>query len=610
MSSYGVIPTGFRVKTLQEILDEIEAAQRAVFGASINTQADSVLGQLNGIYADQVAEAWEVAGAVYRARQPDSASDEALDNVCAITGAIRLPAAPSTVTCLLNIDNGTTIDVDKLVSIGANGEQWESTEAVTNSSGYNATVAVAFQSVNTGPIAGNPATIDTIKTPVSGWSAKAAISSLSSEPYYLQDGQTFLIEVDQADAQTVTFATGDFVDINAATAQEVIAAIISDISSGISGIDAGGVVRLVSDTDGTGSALRIAGGTGAEALGFSQAEFKGFNPDTPAQVINGVAEPYALSNGQFITLKVDDGSTQTVTFNTGDFVSIGAATAVEVAKVFNDDVTGGVAYVVGDKVQFESLTTGVNSQVEITGGTANAVLGFPEDIFSGESGAATAGRNLETDPEFRLRREELIRLSGSATLEAVRSAILDVDGVVQAFIFENDTDFTDGDGLPPHSFEAVVSGGDDTEIAQAIFDTKPIGIQTYRDPGPDGRTVTITDSQGFTHDIDFSRPTEVRMYIEVDITVDATLFGSGDQVAGEILVTDALKAVGDQQQIGQDVVIIQFQCAPLAVSGVVDVPTIKIEDTFPPTNTANISIASRDLATFSTADMVINVTTL
>ena len=608
MTSYGVTDTGFVTKTLQDVLDEIEQEQRTAFGPAINTQADSVLGQINGIFADKLSELWEVAEAIYRSRQPDSASGEALDNVAAITGAVRLPATSSAANVLLNLDDATTLTVGKVVSIGPNGEQWATIAVVSNATGENATVAAVINAVNTGPIAGNPGTIDTIKTPVSGWTAKAAITSLGIETFTLANGETLDIEVDQGVAQTVTFLTGDFADIANATAAEV-AAVIDSALTGATAVDTIATnVRITSDLDGSGSALRVVGGTAFEALGFSKALFKGFNPDIPAQQINGTSEPYALVDGFTLTVQVDEGATQIVTFNTADFVSIGAATAKEVAKVITGDLTDAVAYVVGDKVQIESDTVGVNAEVEVTGGTANPILGFPTIAVSGESGAATAGRNEETDPEFRLRREELLRISGSATSEAIRSALLNTLDVAQAFLFVNDTDFVDINGLPPHSFESIVSGGTDDDVAQTIFDTKPVGIQTHRDPGPDGRTIGVVDSQGFSIDINFSRPTEIQMFVEVDISVNGDAFGGGDQVAGEVQVKDAIKAVGDLQQIGQDVIINQFLCAPFEVAGVVDVPIIRIEDIFPPTNTANIPVAARELATFQTSDIVVNVT--
>jgi len=611
MSSFGVITTGFRAKTLQDVLDEVVSRERASsLGANIDTQADSQLGQLNGIFGDQLAEVWEVGNAVYRARQPDSASGEALDNVAAITGAVRLAASRSTVALRVNIDDGVTLAIGKIVSIGANGEQWQVVAPISNATGENATIQGAFQSVNFGPIAGNPGTIDTIVTPVSGWSAQAAIDNLKAEPFSLVDGDTFFIEIDQAAAQTVTFNTGDFADISNATSQEVIDAIVADISTGISGIDVSGFIRLVSDLDGSGSALRNTGGTAAEALGFSQREFKGFNPSEPAQIISGAAEPYDFDDGQTLTFVVDGGSTQTVTLNTGDFVDIDLATAVETAKVITPALTGAVAYIAGDKVQVESLVVGLNSEIENTGGTANPEIVFPEQAFGGTDGSATVGRDIETDPDFRLRREALLRISGSATVEAIRSAVLNTLNVLQAFVFENDTDVVDGNGLPPHSVEVVVSGADDTEIAQTIFDTKAAGIATHRDPGPNGRTIAIIDSQAISHDINFSRETKIQMFVEVDVTVNGTVFGGGDQSAGEVQVKDSIKSLGDLQVIGENVIIVKFQCAPLDVAGVEDVPVIRIEDTFPPTNTANIILGARDLATFSTADIVVNVTVI
>jgi hypothetical protein len=162
--------------------------------------------------------------------------------------------------------------------------------------------------------------------------------------------------------------------------------------------------------------------------------------------------------------------------------------------------------------------------------------------------------------------------------------------------------------LPGKSFEAVVFGGDDTDIALAIFDTKPVGIEPFGVAGPNGVTVPITDSQGGIHDISFSRPDQIQMHVEADIIVTASEFGAGDQVAGEQLVREAIKAVGDSLQIGQDVIILSFKCAPLSVAGVQDVTVMLIEDVDPPLNSSNIIIAGRDLATFAISDIDLNVT--
>jgi hypothetical protein len=109
------------------------------------------------------------------------------------------------------------------------------------------------------------------------------------------------------------------------------------------------------------------------------------------------------------------------------------------------------------------------------------------------------------------------------------------------------------------------------------------------------------------HDIKFTRPTEIDMYVEIDVSVDATAFGGGIQAAGILQIQEAIVAIGDDLAIGDDVVINKLLCAAFDVTGVIDVAAIKIEDTFPPTNTANIPIATRELARFATARVTVNV---
>lgn len=607
MSSYGVLPEGFRQKTLDVILTELEAAEQLAFGATINTQADSVLGQLNRIFADQIAQAWEVALGVYRSLYPDSAGGDALDNVAAITGALRLGAAPSSVSLELNVGAGVTLLAGRQVQIGSDGELWQTTEDATNADTVQATLAVPATSINSGPIVGNQGTINRINTPVSGWVARAALDQATGEPFVLANSQTLLVAVDGETPQTVTFVTGDFVNITAATADEV-ATKINSATDGITATAQNGSVRLQSDTDGPGSSIQVTGGTANAELGFAYELREGFNPDRSAKRTSGAAEPYALSNSMTLVVQIDGGGAQTVTFLTGDFVSIGMATAREIAAKLTSALTGAKAYNADGRVRIETLVEGPNGSVLITGGSAQTELDFVETLISGTTGAAVVGRSIELDPDFRIRREELLRIAGAATVEAIRAAVRAVDGVVQAFVFENPSDVVDGNGLEPHSFEAVVSGGDDQTIGDEIFAVKPAGIATHRDPGGAGVTVTVTDSQGSTHDINFTRPTDVDMYIEVTVEVNDTVFGGGDQDAGIEQVKEALKALGDTLNIGDDVIIKHFEAVLFGVTGVLDVPSIAIEDTTPPLNTANFVIASRELAVFSTARIVVNVT--
>jgi uncharacterized phage protein gp47/JayE len=312
--------------------------------------------------------------------------------------------------------------------------------------------------------------------------------------------------------------------------------------------------------------------------------------DAKAALTAGNTGPYNI-NGQTLLVKVDRGTAQTVTFATANPVS-----AAQAASEIQAQVAGLSASDEGNAPRVYSDTDGSGSSVEVTGGTANALLGFSTDEVKGfNSNDADVGRETETDSAFRLRREQNLRAIGSASLEAIRSRILtEVTGVSQCFGFENTTLITDGAGLPGKSFEMVVQGGDDQDIADKIWETKPAGIETYG-----STSKTVTDSQGQTHTIKFSRPTNVPIYIELtaDIIADQYPLDGDDQIK------QAIADFGDTLEIGEDVVALQFECIPLDIAGVEDVTIFKIDTVTPPVGTSNITINARELATFDTSDI-------
>ncbi len=102
------------------------------------------------------------------------------------------------------------------------------------------------------------------------------------------------------------------------------------------------------------------------------------------------AETFALSNGQVLTVSIDSGSVQTIAFLTGEFVSIGAATAEEVASVINAKISGASASVTsgGTKVTITSDKKGTASGVDVTGGSANTALAFTTGNVAGTGNVA------------------------------------------------------------------------------------------------------------------------------------------------------------------------------------------------------------------------------
>lgn len=110
---------------------------------------------------------------------------------------------------------------------------------------------------------------------------------------------------------------------------------------------------------------------------------------TAGSRVSGNAEPYALVNLQTLFVSVNGELAQTVTFLTGEFVNIAAATAEECAAVINAKLSGAMATVTGagTTVTITSDRLGTTSSIEITGGTAAAAFNFP-------AGAGAGGGNV------------------------------------------------------------------------------------------------------------------------------------------------------------------------------------------------------------------------
>jgi phage tail sheath protein FI len=110
---------------------------------------------------------------------------------------------------------------------------------------------------------------------------------------------------------------------------------------------------------------------------------------TPAAVSTGAAEPYPLSDGQTLLLRVDGGPEQAVTFRATDFTDITNATAAEVAAALNAALVGGRATTTGGIAHLASDTEGTSSRIQVTGGTANAALGFATTAVQGSGNVAS-----------------------------------------------------------------------------------------------------------------------------------------------------------------------------------------------------------------------------
>lgn len=136
--------------------------------------------------------------------------------------------------------------------------------------------------------------------------------------------------------------------------------------------------------------------------------------------------------------------------------------------------------------------------------------------------AAVVGNPAESRGAFESRRYASVALNSRSTASAIYARVLQIPDVVSCYVTQNRTSLpvtVDGYTLKPHSVYVAVVGGDDDDIAQALYDTVSAGCDY------NGNTdVVITDaSTGAQETVSFNRPAEMDVYIRVRLVSDSAL---------------------------------------------------------------------------------------
>jgi len=339
----------------------------------------------------------------------------------------------------------------------------------------------------------------------------------------------------------------------------------------------------------------IVAGSNADLWEIAEDAYNAFNPsaatgDTLSSLVqlNGITRlPATFSR-----------ATLTITGANGTNIPGGSlVTTSDTGETFATDV----AVVIAGGTAEVTATCLVTGPVQAVAGTLtkidNPITGWQTVTNAAD---ATVGTDEETDAALRARRELSVQASAQAILDSIYAGIAEVPNVTQLTVLENDTDVVDVNGLPPHSFRAIVVGGDDDDIAAAIWSKKPAGIKS------DGTTVVVVpDIQGFPHDIGFSRPTLVPIEVVVDISIyDPNEFpGTGEQQIKDAIVSYA----NANFLLGEDVIYSRLFTPINSVPGQ-QVNSLEIAAIPGPLGTANIPIAVGEISQFLDANITVSIT--
>jgi uncharacterized phage protein gp47/JayE len=641
---YGVTPQGFKIKRLIDVKNQLEDLFIGEFG-DVNLDAQSVAGQLIGIFSKVYADEWENSQDVYFSQYPNSASGISLDNVVQLNGLTRLPAQRTSVIGAATAVESTFIPAGTLARLSGSGQVFFSTLNVivtrSNSIANVVTVNSTPQpQVYTVLISGTPYIYSLPNIDLSG---------------PMVSGNSISVRINGINMPIVNFA-----GTSNATLDNLASVIVANSPAVATAVRVGNSIQL---TPALGFSITVnsVGLSGGGAPTYTQS----FRTPTSADVAKYLAA--VLSNSPNVT----------ATWTTGNTFRIQA-----------DQSESPYSLNVGTNL----TVTEVSSPIPFLAqqyGPVPAPVGTLTDILTPVAGwssltnfqAGITGRFAETDAELRLRRQNSLRVLGAATVEAIRARLIqEVPGVTSVLVFENVTltqtpititfsnDFVatnnvqvnfDGTnigtisftttslqmmndianliatrpeilsvtvggvgnrnllitmneaeevqiilnisgtnaptysfsgGRPPKSFEAVVQGGSDQAVALKIWQTKPAGIQTYGNVN-DYAGVVIVDSQGNNQTIHFSRAVPVYIWVNVALTLNPQeTFPSN----GQELVADAILAYGNSLGIGVDVFIQRVQAAVFSVPGIASA-VVQLARTLNPTDTPSFATADIDI---------------
>ena len=188
---------GLTLQSLNDIVSDLTAKMKAIYGSDINVDSDSPDGQMINIFAQAGIDLRELLQSIYSGLDPNQASGTILDQRVAINGIKRKGASYTITPVNITIDRALSLvgldDSSESTTIPSGvytikddaGTQWALLASVTET--VAGTYSLSFRSVNIGEVLTTAGTITTAVTVIAG---VTAINNTSGVTTQGQDEET------------------------------------------------------------------------------------------------------------------------------------------------------------------------------------------------------------------------------------------------------------------------------------------------------------------------------------------------------------------------------------------------------------------------------------
>lgn len=207
------------------------------------------------------------------------------------------------------------------------------------------------------------------------------------------------------------------------------------------------------------------------------------------------------------------------------------------------------------------------------------------------------GEELESDKDFRIRFSNSLAGAGSSTESAIKGAIYRVPLVDGVSVIDNNSDTASS--IPPHSFACYVLAPESQydEIAKAIFDKKPLGIQCIGDIER-----TVYDAWGKPHTVKFFATSKAELKISMQIKTNQYFESSGISQ-----IKDNIANFINNLASGSDVYYTSVFGYIHNVTGVVSVVDLKICKIGQNPGNSDIAIGEQEIARIDVSNISVEV---
>lgn len=288
----------------------------------------------------------------------------------------------------------------------------------------------------------------------------------------------------------------------------------------------------------------------------------------------------------------------------GTVISAGSQASTQAGDVFylENQVTIPASGTVN--ATFLSLEKGeipcaINSLTKIIDGT----LGW-ETITN--TSQAVLGTVRESDEDFKQKFYDAGLFTGMSLIEDYDNAVMNVANVISARIIENglstskviDQNVT----LLPHSVYACVDGGNNNDVAEALFYRKSAGSNWTGLPGQSVTVDVVEPTYGDTYEVIFNRPTEISIYATVTVEPGTA---TTDTLQDD--VKNAINNYINEHKIGEGVSVLQVATAIINVVSGVKLVSIAIGTSSGSQSASDITIYLNQVAKTQLSNITVTV---